>query len=86
MPRHPDRPAFFSGGPSLRQAEPYAAARSSFSAPRITILSASSAKGRCSAFASSHDARIQMSARFSRMMTVVASCSAGMQHILRGRG
>jgi hypothetical protein len=33
--------------------ELHAAARSSFSAPRITILSASSGRGRCSAFASS---------------------------------
>src|ERR1700756_5507586 len=38
-----------------------AAARSSFSALRITILSASSGNGRCSAFASSHGARIQTS-------------------------
>jgi hypothetical protein len=33
-----------------------AAARSSLSAPRMTILSASSGNGRCSAFASSHGA------------------------------
>jgi hypothetical protein len=39
----------------------YAAARSSLSAPRITILSASSGTGRCSALASSHDARIHPS-------------------------
>ena len=39
----------------------YAAARSSLSAPRITILSASSGNGRCNAFASSHGARIQTS-------------------------
>ena len=38
-----------------------AAARSSLSAPRITILSASSGNGRCNAFASSHGARIQIS-------------------------
>jgi hypothetical protein len=36
-----------------------AAARSSLSAPRMTILSASSGSGRCNAFASSHGARIQ---------------------------
>jgi hypothetical protein len=36
-----------------------AAARSSLSAPRMTILSASSSSGRCSALASSHSARIQ---------------------------
>ena len=34
---------------------------SSVSAPRVTILSASSGNGRCSAFASSHGARIQTS-------------------------
>ncbi len=39
----------------------YAAARSSLSAPRATILNVSSANGRCSAFASSHGARIQTS-------------------------
>jgi hypothetical protein len=38
-----------------------AAARSSLSAPRITIFSASSVSGRCSAFASSHGARIHTS-------------------------
>src|SRR5262245_29605040 len=38
-----------------------AAARSSLSAPRMTISSASSGDGRCSAFASSQGARIQMS-------------------------
>src|SRR6266480_8095193 len=39
----------------------HAATLSSLSGPRITILSASSGNGRCSAFASSHGARIQMS-------------------------
>src|SRR5262249_58659325 len=39
----------------------YAATLSSLSAPRMTILSASSGRGRCSAFASSHGARIQTS-------------------------
>jgi hypothetical protein len=39
----------------------HAAALSSLSAPRITILSASSGNGRCSALASSHGARIQTS-------------------------
>jgi hypothetical protein len=38
-----------------------AAARSSLSAPRATILSASSGNGRCTAFASSLGARIQAS-------------------------
>jgi hypothetical protein len=38
-----------------------AAARSSLSAPRMTILSASSGNGLCSSFASSHGARIQTS-------------------------
>ena len=38
-----------------------AAGLSSLSAPRITILSASSGKGRCNAFASFHGARIQTS-------------------------
>ena len=38
-----------------------AAARSSLSAPRATIFNASSENGRCSAFASSHGARIHMS-------------------------
>ena len=38
-----------------------AAGRSSLSAPRITILSASSGNGRCSALASSHGARIHTS-------------------------
>jgi hypothetical protein len=38
-----------------------AAARSSLSAPRMRILSASSGNGRCNAFASSHGARIQTS-------------------------
>ncbi len=38
-----------------------AAARSSLSASRMTILSASSGNGRCSAFASSHGARIHAS-------------------------
>ena len=38
-----------------------AAARSSLSAPRMTILSASSGSGRCSALASSHGARIHTS-------------------------
>ena len=38
-----------------------AAARSFLSAPRMTILSASSGNGRCSAFASSYCARIQTS-------------------------
>jgi hypothetical protein len=37
----------------------YAAARSSLYAPRATTLGASSGNGRCSAFASSHVARIQ---------------------------
>jgi hypothetical protein len=37
----------------------YPAARSSFSAPRITILRASSRNGLCSAFALSHGARIK---------------------------
>jgi hypothetical protein len=39
----------------------HAAALSSLSAPRITIVSASSGNGRCSAFASSQGARIQTS-------------------------
>jgi hypothetical protein len=39
----------------------HAAARSSLSSPRITILSAASGNGRWSAFASSHGARIQTS-------------------------
>ena len=39
----------------------YAAAWSSLSAPRATMIIASSGKGRCSAFASSHGARIHMS-------------------------
>jgi hypothetical protein len=39
----------------------HAAARSSLSAPRITIRITSSDKGRCNAFASSHGARIQTS-------------------------
>src|SRR6201999_887715 len=39
----------------------HAAALSSLSAPRITILKVSSASGRCSAFASSHAARNQTS-------------------------
>jgi hypothetical protein len=38
-----------------------AAARSSLSAPRMTILSASPGSGRCSALASSHSARNQTS-------------------------
>jgi hypothetical protein len=38
-----------------------AAARSSLSAPRATILRASSSNGRCNALASSHGARIQTS-------------------------
>ena len=38
-----------------------AAAQSSLSAPRMTILSASSGNGRCSALASSHGARIHTS-------------------------
>jgi hypothetical protein len=37
------------------------AGRSSLSAPRITIFSASSGNGRCRDFASSHGARIQTS-------------------------
>jgi hypothetical protein len=45
----------------LRPAKAYAAARSSFSSPRITILSASSGNGRCSALASLHGAGIQTS-------------------------
>ena len=39
----------------------HAAALSSLSAPRATILIASSGNGRCNAFASSHGARIQTS-------------------------
>src|ERR1700716_2228054 len=39
----------------------HAAALSSLSAPRPTIFIASSANGRCNAFASSHGARIQTS-------------------------
>lgn len=39
----------------------HAAARSSLSAPRMTIFIASSGNGRCSALASSHGARIHMS-------------------------
>lgn len=38
-----------------------ATALSSLSAPRMTIVSASSGNGRCNAFASSHGARIQTS-------------------------
>jgi hypothetical protein len=45
----------------VRLDELHAAARSSLSAPRITILSASSSNGRCNAFASSQGARIQTS-------------------------
>src|SRR6476620_5979882 len=54
MNRRSDRP----NGPGCRHA---AAGLSSLSAPRITILSASSGKGRCNALASSHGARIQTS-------------------------
>nr|WP_309179662.1 hypothetical protein [Bradyrhizobium sp. Ash2021] len=50
----------------------YTAARSSFSAPRITILSPSSGSGRYSPFASSHGARIQAS----RSSSVVRSTSS----------
>lgn len=39
----------------------YAAALSSLSSPRMTIFSASLGKGRCSAVASSHGARIHTS-------------------------
>jgi hypothetical protein len=42
-----------AGGDELRAA----AASSSFASPRATIFNASSGKGRCSAFASSHGAR-----------------------------
>jgi hypothetical protein len=42
----------------------HAAARSSLSTPRATILSPSSGNGRCNAFASSHGARIHASASF----------------------
>jgi hypothetical protein len=45
------------------------AARSSLSAPRMTILTASSGNGRCSAFASSHGARIHAS-RSSSVLTI----------------
>jgi hypothetical protein len=41
--------------------ELHAAALSSLSTPRATIFNASSGSGRCSAFASSHGARIQTS-------------------------
>jgi hypothetical protein len=44
---------------SVALMEPQPAFSYSFSWPRITILSASSSNGRCSAFASSHGARIQ---------------------------
>src|SRR5664279_3370753 len=44
-----------------RRYSDHAAALSSLSAPRATILSASSASGRCNAFGSSHGARIQTS-------------------------
>jgi len=44
----------------------YPAARSSFSAPRITILRASSRNGLCSAFALSHGARIKHRALIGR--------------------
>src|SRR5258705_2590001 len=51
--------------------QPYQAAAvlSSLSAPRITILSASSGSGRCSALASSHGARIHTS-RSSSMVRI----------------
>jgi len=46
---------------NLVSVELHAAARSSLSAPRMTILSALSGNGRCNALASSHGARIQTS-------------------------
>src|SRR5262249_4149194 len=48
-------------GEGARRDESHAAILSSLSAPRMTTLSASSGNGRCSAFASSHGARIQTS-------------------------
>jgi hypothetical protein len=54
----------------------YAAARSSFSAPRITVFSASSDNGRCNAFASSHGARIQTFRSSSVVMITKPSTAA----------
>ena len=56
-----DRSSRFSGLPAiaLRISVFHAAALSSLSTPRATILIASSGNGRCSALASSHGARIQ---------------------------
>ncbi len=66
MDIHPGTNTMSRGPPSLHAAarrdpqrgrDHAAAARSSLSAPRMTILSASSGSGRCSDFASSHGAR-----------------------------
>jgi len=53
MPRGPG--CFLGIGVGPVGFEFHAASLSSLSAPRMTILSASSGSGRCSAFASSHD-------------------------------
>ena len=59
MPRGPG--CFLGIGVGPVGFEFHAASLSSLSAPRMTILSASSGSGRCSAFASSHGARIHTS-------------------------
>ena len=59
MPRGPG--CFLGIGVGPVGFEFHAASPSTLSAPRMTILSASSGSGRCSAFASSHGARIQTS-------------------------
>ena len=56
MPRGPG--CFLGIGVGPVGFEFHAASLSSLSAPRMTILSASSGSGRCNAFASSHGARI----------------------------
>jgi hypothetical protein len=59
MPRGPG--CFLGIGVGPVGFEFHAASLSSLSAPRMTILSASSGSGRCNAFASSHGARIHTS-------------------------
>ena len=63
-----------SGHGSIGGSVVYAAARSSFSAPRITILRTSSGNGRCAAFASSHGACIQTSRPLLRSTGIALRC------------
>ena len=85
MPRGPG--CFLGIGVGPVGFEFHAASLSSLSAPRMTILSASSGSGRCNAFASSHAARIHTSRSSSVVrITGMALGWIGLDHSIRRSG